>query len=124
MTSSSVERTHPRAWFVVLTAALFFFYEFIQQNMFDAISSSLLRDFHLTAGQLGFISSAYFMANIIFLVPAGMLLDRFATRRVILWSLLFCILGTAGLAIAQTALMAAICRFFTGIGSAFCFLLL
>ena len=110
------------AWIVVLSAGLFFFYEFIQQNMFDAISGPLIQAFHVDAASLGKLSSLYYIATVVFLFPAGILLDRFATRKVILTSLGFCVFGTIGLALSHTLLLASISRFFTGIGSAFCFL--
>ena len=111
-----------RAWFVVLVASLFFFYEFIQMNMFNAISSDLMQAFGLNAEQLSIMSSFYLLANVIFLFLAGMLLDRCDTRHVILVSLAICIVGTALLSTAHHVYFATICRFLTGIGSAFCFL--
>lgn len=111
-----------KAWFVVLIAALFFFYEFIQQNMFDAISLPLMQAFNINAEQLGGMSSYYFIANVVFLFPAGMLLDRYATRKVILTSLAICVIGTFALSQAHSLDFATFSRFLTGIGSAFCFL--
>jgi MFS family permease len=116
------EQSSFKAWFVVLVAATFFFYEFIQQNMFDAISSNLMRDFHVSATLLGTLSSFYFIANVLFLFIAGNVLDRFSTRRVILTALLICIVGVAGLGFSHNFLTASIARFLMGIGSAFCFL--
>lgn len=114
---------HPlRAWFVVLVAGLFFFYEFIQMNLFDAISSDLLQVFHLHASELGQLSSYYFLANVLFLFPAGILLDRYSTRWIILIAMSICILGTLLLASINSFEMAVLSRFLTGIGSAFCFL--
>ena len=37
------------AWVVCFTASLFFFYEFIQGNMFASIADDLMRDFHIQA---------------------------------------------------------------------------
>ena len=51
-----------------------------------------------------------------------MILDRISTRRVILTTLLICSLGTLLFGMATSVYIAQICRFFTGIGSAFCFL--
>ena len=110
------------AWFVCLCASLFFFYEFIQMNMFNAISSQLMQAFHMNATQLGKMSSFYFISNVIFLFPAGMLLDRYSTRKIILVSLAICIVGTALFSAASSVFWASICRFLTGIGSGFCFL--
>jgi len=77
-------------WLVCFSAALFFFYEFIQMNMFNAVSTDLMRDFSLHATKLGKLSAYYFYANLIFLPIAGVLLDRFSTRLIILSALLFC----------------------------------
>ena len=109
-------------WVVCFSAALFFFYEFIQMNMFNAISADLMRSFLLNATELGKLSAYYFYANLLFLPIAGAVLDRFSTRLIILSALLLCILGIAGFAITHSFLWACIFRFMSGIGSAFCFL--
>ena len=109
-------------WLVCMTAALFFFYEFIEMNMFNTFSSKFIEAFRIDAVQLGFLSSFYFYADALFLLPAGMILDRFSTRRVILFMMLVCVIGTICFAIANGLLMAAFGRFLTGVGNAFCFL--
>ena len=48
------------AWIVTLTASLFFFYEFIQMNLFNAINVELREAFRLDAYQLGQLFSMYF----------------------------------------------------------------
>lgn len=111
-----------RAWIVVMVASLFFFYEFIQMNVFNSIATSLMQDFNINAEKLGDMSSSYFIANVIFLFIAGMLLDRCSTRRVILASLGICIIGTGLFSITHSFYLACLFRFLTGIGSAFCFL--
>ncbi|WP_235776249.1 MFS transporter [Rickettsiella massiliensis] len=109
-------------WIVCLSAALFFFYEFIQLNMFNAISADLMHDFGLHATKLGRLSAFYFYANLLFLPVAGALLDRFSTRRIILIALFLCIIGVLGFAKTHSFALACFFRFMSGIGSAFCFL--
>ncbi len=111
-----------RAWVVCLSASLFFFYEFIQMNMFNAISESLMHSFHIDATGLSRMSAFYFIANVLFLFPAGVLLDRFSTRKIILVSLTTCIIGTFLFSTAQGEISGTIYRFIAGIGAAFCFL--
>jgi len=111
-----------KPWLVCFSAALFFFYEFIQMNMFSAIDPDLMRAFAIDAQQLGYLSAVYFYANVIFLFFAGSILDRFSTRLVILISLSVCVVGTFAFSQAHNYYLAASFRFFTGIGSAFCFL--
>jgi MFS family permease len=109
-------------WLVCFCASLFFFYEFIQMNMFNAINTQLMQEFSLTAAGLGYMSASYFYSSVLFLFPAGLILDRFSTKKLVLTALSICTLGTFLFANAHSVALATFCRFITGIGSAFCFL--
>lgn len=109
-------------WFVCLSAALFFFYEFIQMGMFNSISQELMHDFSINAGQLGFLSATYFYADVIFLLFAGILVDRFSIRIIILSAMIMVVLSTFMFAFSQSFRLAAFNHFIAGIGNAFCFL--
>ncbi|ASQ44996.1 MFS transporter [Legionella clemsonensis] len=115
-------RSNMMAWVVCLSAGLFFFYEFFQLNIFDVINQPLRDDFHLNAAQLSWMSSTYLWADILFLLPAGIILDRFSTRKVILVAMLVCVIGTLGFAITNSFTLACFFHFLSGIGNAFCFL--
>lgn len=110
------------AWTVTLIASLFFFYEFIQMNMLNAITADLMRDFQLDAASLGKLSSMYFWANMLFLFPAGMLLDRFSTKKLLLVAVTLCTVGTFAFGLAHSFYVAAAGRFLVGLGASFCFL--
>ena len=110
------------AWLVCLSAGLFFFYEFFQLNFFDVINQSLRDDFHIDAAQLSWMSSTYLWANILFLLPAGVILDRFSVRYVILSAMFSCIVGTVGFGLSYSFFWASFFHFIAGIGNAFCFL--
>jgi MFS family permease len=110
------------AWVMILTASLFFFYEFIQLNMPNAINVELMQAFKLDAPGLGWLVSMYFWGNVIFLFPAGSLLDRYSTKKIILTALVFCIFGTFIFAFAEDYMVAAAGRLIVGFGAAFCFL--
>lgn len=109
-------------WIVCLSCGLFFFYEFIQMNMINSLAPDLMREFHVTGDKLGLLAASYFDANVLFLLPAGIILDRFSTKKVALITMAICIFGTFMFASSQSIGWAAFFRFFTGIGSAFCFL--
>jgi MFS family permease len=117
-----VPRGDLMAWIVCLSAGLFFLYEFFQLNIFDVINQPLRDDFHINATQLSWMSSAYLWADILFLLPAGIILDRFSTRHVILTAMFVCILGTIGFATTESFMLASFFHFLSGIGNAFCFL--
>lgn len=111
-----------KAWLICLTAGLFFFYEFFQLNIFDVINPRLQTDFHLEAAQLGWMSSSFVWANVLFLLPAGFVLDHFPLRSVILYAMGLCVFGTLGFALSHSFFSAAFFHALTGIGNAFCFL--
>lgn len=109
-------------WLVCFAASLFFFYEFIQGNMFASIADDIMRDFQIQADSMAHLSSIYYLSNVIFLFVAGFILDRFSSKRTILLAMLLCVLSTFLLSKAESFYVAMFCRFVTGIGSAFCFL--
>lgn len=111
-----------KPWIVCFTAALFFFYEFIQMNMFNTISDDLMRAFSINATGVGQLSAYYFYANLLFFPVAGLLLDRFSTRKIILITLSICAVGIGLFALTRSLPLACFFRAISGIGSAFCFL--
>jgi MFS family permease len=119
-TASSGSPSEP--WLVCLSAALFFFFVFIQMNMFNAVGSHLMQTFHLSAAELGHLSASYFYANVIFLYPAGLLLDRLSPRRIILFVMMGAIACTFWFAMANSYNQILIARFLTGAFGAFCLL--
>ena len=122
--SCTLETSYPSwmPWLVCFMASLFFFYEFVQGNMFASIADDIMRDFHIQADKMVYLSSCYYLSNVIFLLFAGYLLDRFSAKRTILVAMFLCVISTFVLAYANSFYVALLCRFVTGIGSAFCFL--
>ena len=106
-------------WLVCMSAALFFFYAFIQMNMFNALGPQLLTHLQLTTTQLGNLSANYFYAYVLMLFPAGIILDNFSVRRVILITMSLCIISTLLFAFSSSYHQALACRFLTGLGAAF-----
>lgn len=115
-------QTTASGWLVVLTAGFYFFYEFIQMNFFNAINSDVRAAFNLNAPQLGQLASMYFYANALFLFPAGILLDRFSTKKMLLLAVTLCTTGTFIFALSTNYYLAAGGRFIVGSGASFCFL--
>lgn len=111
-----------RSWLVCITAASFFLYEFIQMLCLNSMNSDIMAAFHINATELGWLSSVYFISNVLFLFPAGQLIDRYSVKLLILISMALCISGTIAFSQTTTFGWALLFRFITGIGSAFCFL--
>jgi MFS family permease len=111
-----------KPWLVCFAATLFFFYEFIQGNMFASIAANIMQDFHIQADKMAYLSSIYYFSNVLFLFVAGMVLDRFSIKNTLLIAMLFCVISTFIMAASHSFALALVCRFITGIGSAFCFI--
>ena len=53
-------------------------------NSFNGLNLELRRAFNANALEISNLSAMYFYANVIFLIPAGLLLDRFSTRKLLI----------------------------------------
>lgn len=111
-----------KGWLVCLIASCFFSYELVQLHMLNAISPMLMKDLSLSTTDFSTLCSTYLLADVIFLIPAGIILDRVPVKKIILMALGLCIVGTFGFAFSTTFLQAALSHFLSGIGNAFCFL--
>ncbi|WP_367606472.1 MFS transporter [Legionella sp. W05-934-2] len=111
-----------QAWLICISASLFFFYEFIQGNMFASIGEALMADFHIQASTMSTLSSVYYLSNVLFLFISAAILDRYSAKRTIIVAMALCVFGTITMALTHSFAVAIFCRFLTGIGSAFCFL--
>ena len=111
-----------RSWGVTLTAALFFFFVYIQVNLFNAVNPYLLKEFHLTAAQLGQFSSYYFFINVALLFPVGILIDRYSPYKITLISMLIGVIGTVIFSFASSYQMLVISRIMMGLCGTPCFL--
>jgi MFS family permease len=111
-----------RPWIICFAASLLFFYEFIQGTMFASIADNIMRDFHIEADKMIYLSSAYYLSNVVFLFVAGLLLERFSAKKMLIIAMFFCVMSTFILAHTDSFYVAFVCRFVIGAGSAFCFL--
>ena len=109
-------------WLVVFTASLYFFFEFIQLNMFNALQDAFYQTFNIDALMMSKLWFCYNLANVLFLFPAGIILDRVSTRRLIIVAMSVSVVCTFGLTQATQAWQLGLLRFVTGIASSFCLL--
>ena len=118
----AVQKSSLKSWVVILSAALFFLFEYVNMNSFDALNLELREAFHVDALQISNLSAMYFYANVLFLIPAGLLLDRFSTRKLILGAMAISVIATYLFANTHSFEVAKVCRFVTGAASTFCLL--
>ena len=111
-----------QSWVVVLTAALFFFYIFINMNLFNAISGKLVAELHFDAKQLGFLAAFYFYGNVLFLFAAGCLLDRFSVKRLLFTAFIVTIISTYIFSTTSSFWVMSMTRLAIGLAGAFALL--
>lgn len=109
-------------WVVCFSATLLFFYAFIQGNMFASIAANIMQDYQIQADKMAWLSSIYYVSNVLFLFVAGIVLDRFSIKNTLLIAMVLCVFSTFLLAHSHSFYIALFSRFVAGIGSAFCFL--
>jgi MFS family permease len=91
-------------------------------NLPNTMGEHLLTDLGINSSQLGMLGSTYFLANLVFLIPAGMLLDWFDTRKIIVWGILTVTLGSFFFTFSSSFYLLTVGRLLMGAGSAFSFI--
>ena len=80
-----------------------------------------MHSFHLHALGASTVASSYYYIYVLFQMPAGLIIDRYGTRKVLSWGCLVCTLGLLLFAWAPTVGIAILSRFLIGAGAAFAF---
>lgn len=105
-----------------LLAAAFLCYEMALQVSPSVMTQDLIRDLGIDASGLGFIASVYFYSYTVMQIPVGLLFDRYSARLLITFAVFICACGALFFGLTSTLALAALGRFFMGIGSAFAFI--
>lgn len=113
------ERCPVQPWIVCMTASLYFFYIFIQMLKFNAIGPDLMVDFRIGSTGLGVLSSIYFWGNVLFLFPAGLLLDRFSTKKILTIVMTTVIVATYLFSFTHSVFEASWCFLLIGLAGSF-----
>jgi len=97
-----------------------YFVSYVFRMINAVLGPTLAAEFGLTAGGLGLLSSAYFLAFALSQLPLGLLLDRYGPRRVNAVLLLVAAAGGVWFATAQSAESAIAARTMIGLGVSGC----
>lgn len=104
--------------FIIFAAAYIMSYAFRAINA--VIAQPLVNELGLSAGQLGFLASAYFLSFAIMQLPVGVMLDRYGPRRVEAVLIGFAALGALLFAVADSYAVLWLGRALIGIGVSAC----
>jgi predicted MFS family arabinose efflux permease len=97
-----------------------YYVSYVYRMVNAVLAPMLARDFGLSAGGLGLLSSVYFLSFAIFQLPLGLLLDRFGPRRVDATLLLLAVVGGTWFAAADSFASAVAARALIGLGVSGC----
>lgn len=110
-----------RLWLLLfLPFAGGYFLSYLFRTANAVVGTLLVSELGLSAGDLGFLTSAYFLTFALAQIPLGMLLDRFGSRRVEAGLLVIAAAGAAQFASASSVAGLALGRGLIGIGVSAC----
>ena len=89
------------AWFA---ASLFYYYQYILRVAPNVLGHDMRIEFGITADQFASLGSLYLLAYSLMQIPLGILTDKIGVRRMVIISIIGCILG--GLLFARTEIFA------------------
>jgi sugar phosphate permease len=107
-----------RAYIMWLCAASFYFFQFILRVSPCVLADDIMQAYHLSAAQFAGLGSLALYAYAAMQIPAGILTDIFKPKRMILASLVLCVLGTLLIANTSHIAFAYASRVCVGAGSA------
>ena len=105
---------------IFIPFALGYFLSFLYRVVNNVIAGDLTRDLSIDAGQLGLLTSAYLISFAAFQLPLGILLDRYGSRRVEAFLLVFAAIGAIVFALAQSLSGLVLGRALIGFGVSAC----
>lgn len=106
-------------WVVWGLGCIFYFYEFLLQVSPSVMGNLLMKDFSFTAHSLGILAGVYFYSYAIMQIPAGIMMDKFGSHRLLTFASGICAIGSIAFGSTHSFVMAAFARFLIGFGSAF-----
>lgn len=112
---------HLGGWALWSIAALYYAYEFLHRVAPSVLTTQLREAFSVNEQQLGTIGAMYFYAYAAFQLPAGVLVDRYGAKRLLVLASTILTLGSFLFASTTSITVAQLSRFMIGAGSAFAF---
>lgn len=112
-------RTAYIAWFVI---ALFYFYQYILRVTPGVMIDEVRETFRITAEQFSTLGAFYLLGYSLLQIPLGVIVDRIGVKRMSLYSIVLCIIGSLLFGVTTHFWLAQVSRFIVGVGSASAFM--
>jgi MFS family permease len=112
------EKTAMHAYLAWGGVALFFLYQYVLRIAPGLVEPELRSAFFMTANDFSTLGSFFMFIYALVQIPCGVLIDRLGVKRVVLSSILLCLVGNGLLIIGNSLWEAQVSRIFMGLGSA------
>jgi predicted MFS family arabinose efflux permease len=110
-----------RAYIAWATVAVAYAIAFLQRVSPQSVGFSFMHDFGTDAAGVAMLASSYFWGYTLMQIPAGLLVDRYGVKRVVLCSMVASSLGSAAFALAPNLLDVFAARLIVACGDALVF---
>ncbi|MGF6306625.1 MFS family permease [Bradyrhizobium sp. i1.8.4] len=110
-----------RAYLAWTAVAIAYAIAFLQRVSPQSVSLSFMHDFSTDAAGVAMLASSYFWGYTLMQIPAGLLVDRYGVKRVVLVSMIASSLGSAAFALAPNLLDVFAARLIVACGDALVF---
>jgi predicted MFS family arabinose efflux permease len=110
-----------RAYIAWTTVAIAYAIAFLQRVSPQSVGLSFMHDFNTDAAGVAMLASSYFWGYTLMQIPAGLLVDRYGVKRVVLCSMAASALGSAAFALAPNLLDVFAARLLVACGDALVF---
>lgn len=111
-----------RVWAIFCVCSLFYFYKALLQVSPDAMSTNLKHAFLVSDHRLGLLSAAFFLSCTLMQIPAGILVDRFGSRKLLTFACIIFAISSMLFAMAPYFAVVSLARLFMGLASAFVYI--
>lgn len=111
-----------KGWMLWALAALFYAYEFIHRVAPGVLTNQIREVFAANDHQLAIIGAMYLYGYALFQIPAGILIDRYGVKKVLVIASSILTLGSFLFTMTTSSGIAHASRFMIGAGSAFAFI--
>jgi MFS family permease len=116
-----MDKALKKGWFISLVGGLFFFYGIMLTNMMTSFNSTFVEVFQIGPKEIGLLSAVAFYSQLLFLIPAGLFIDRFSVRKLMIINLGIGVVGTLIVAFAPNFSFLIGGRFLSGVMLSFAF---
>ena len=105
-------------WLVWFVAALLVPYQFLLQSSTSVMIPQLMSVFHINAEQVGLLTSSFFYSYLLLQIPAGILVDKFGAKILLIMGMILCSLATIFFSFTSSNTLAIISRIIMGVAAA------